>query len=245
MHIQIDEVIGRAKQGVTEPYICRSTEKELYYVKGKGAGYPSLIKEWIAGQLAKSLNLPIPTFGIVYVPQELYEIGRKSGLQSLGYGPLFGSREIANANEMSFRNLESLSIELKRDIVAFDWWIMNGDPTLTDAGGNPNIIWSETTHEPYIIDHNLAFDDAVTLNSQLESHMFADALSGICKDSSLQVHYNSQFQGALSHLPRIVDDIPERWLYVDDEESIEIELTIESVETKLKRCNQNTFWERT
>lgn len=245
MHIHIIEVVGRAKQGITEPYICRSEENALYYVKGKGAGYGSLIKEWIAGQLAICLGLPIPPFSIVYVPQELYEIGRRDTLQDLGFGPLFGSREIPQTNELTFLNSTAISTELKRDIAAFDWWIMNGDRTLTDVGGNPNILWSETVSAPYIIDHNLAFDETVTLRSQLQSHIFADALDGICEDSRLQTYYNERFQDALSQLPRMIGDIPERWHYIDDDQSIEINVSIETVEAKLQRYQEQAFWERT
>lgn len=158
MYIQVEEVLGRAKQGATEPYICRCEEKNLYYVKGKGAGYGSLIKEWIAGKLALHLNLPIPTFAIVDVPKALYQAGAGGLLSSLGFGPLFGSQEIPNCNEISFYNASTLHLDLKREIAAFDWWIKNGDRTLKDPGGNPNILWSETTNEPFIIDHNLAFD---------------------------------------------------------------------------------------
>jgi len=245
MHIHIEEVIGRAKQGITEPYICRCSDNTLYYVKGKGAGYGSLIKEWVAGRLAECLKLPIPSFAIAWVPKELYELGRKDLLQDLGFGPLFGSREIPNTNEMSFLNSESIPTQLKRDIAAFDWWIMNGDRTLTEVGGNPNILWSETANVSYIIDHNLAFDEAVTLHSQLQGHIFAEALAEICKDEALQTHYRDSFQDALSHLPSILSDIPQRWHYVDDEQSIEINFSIDEMEHRLKRIQERAFWERT
>ena len=58
--IEIVEVIRRTQQGVTQPYICRSEDGELYFVKGRGAGYASLAKEWVAGCLAKRLGCPYP-----------------------------------------------------------------------------------------------------------------------------------------------------------------------------------------
>ncbi|WP_409527298.1 HipA family kinase [Rhizobium sp. BK591] len=51
MPIEIEEVLRRSDQGVTRPYICRGADGKLYYVKGKDAGYESLVKEWIAGTL--------------------------------------------------------------------------------------------------------------------------------------------------------------------------------------------------
>ncbi|MBY5566622.1 hypothetical protein HFO55_05050 [Rhizobium leguminosarum] len=200
MPIEIEEVLRRSEQGVTEPYICRGDDNKLYYVKGKGAGYDSLVKEWIAGHLARRLGLPIPTFEIVHVPHELYEIGRHEALRDLGFGLLFGSEQIPNVNELTVLNVESIHGDLRRDIAAFDWWVRNGDRTLTAAGGNPNILWSETSGQPFIIDHNLAFDDGVTLLSQLESHIFGGSLAEICDAPNLQILYRAKFEDALSEL---------------------------------------------
>ncbi|WP_137136901.1 HipA family kinase [Rhizobium sp. FKY42] len=245
MPIEIDEVLRRSEQGATEPYICRGSDGKLYFVKGKGAGYDSLIKEWVAGQIALHLGLPVPRFCIVTVPRELYEAGRDGPLRDLGYGLLFGSENVENANEMSFVNILQAPAELKHDIAAFDWWIQNGDRTLTDAGGNPNLLWSETEHRLVVIDHNLAFDEEVTLHSQLQSHIFRSSLSEICDQTDLQDRYNSRFEQALMELPQILGDIPERWHYVDDACTVEINLSLGRVEDTLKRHRVPAFWERT
>ncbi|PPJ48903.1 hypothetical protein C0075_03350 [Rhizobium sp. KAs_5_22] len=113
------------------------------------------MKERVAGQLARQPGLPIPRFCIVTVPRDLYEAGRDGPLRDLGSGLLFGSENVENANEMSFVHIQHAPADLKRDIAAFDWWIKNGDRTLTDAGGNPNLLWLETTHRLVVIDHNL------------------------------------------------------------------------------------------
>ncbi len=245
MPIEIEEVLRRSEQGVTEPYICRATDNKLYYVKGKGAGYDSLVKEWIAGHLARRLGLPMPRFSIVDVPRELYEIGQNESLRDLGFGPLFGSEQILNVNELSVLNIASIPSELKRDIAAFDWWVRNGDRTLTEAGGNPNILWSETSGQPFIIDHNLAFDDGVTLLSQVECHIFGGSLVEICDTPALQAIYKARFEEALSDLPNIIGDIPERWHYVDEGKTIESQFSVDAVEASLQRYQMQTFWERT
>ncbi|MBO9135511.1 MULTISPECIES: HipA family kinase [Rhizobium] len=245
MPIEIDEVLRRSEQGSTEPYICRGSDGKIYFVKGTGAGYASLVKEWIAGHLARQLGLPIPPFCIVTVPQELYEAGRHGALSALGAGLLFGSENIENATEMSFINVQHAPTDLKRDIAAFDWWVKNGDRTLTDAGGNPNLLWSETAHRLVVIDHNLAFDEEVTLHSQLESHIFRSSLSDICDQEDLQGHYNARFEKALTGLPKILGDIPERWHYVDDACTVDINLSLDRVENTLKRHRVPAFWERT
>ncbi len=245
MPIEIEEVLKRAEQGATRPYICRGVDEKLYYVKGKGAGYESLVKEWIAGALARRMGLPIAPFDLVHVPKELYDLGRNINLGALGSGLFFGSEHITESNELSILNIEAIATELKRDIAAFDWWIMNGDRTLTQAGGNPNILWSERTNLPVIIDHNLAFDYGVTLNSQLASHVFAGSLAEICDDPLLQAGYRQRFDQAMSELPNIIGDIPGRWHYVDDHETMEIAFSIEAVEAILQRHQMRAFWERT
>jgi hypothetical protein len=245
MRIEIDEVLKRSHQGVTQPYICRGADENLYFVKGKGAGYASLVKEWIAGQLAIRLGLPIPQFRIVTVPLELYEAGREGALRDLGAGLLFGSENVESANEISFVNVQQAPEVVKRDVAAFDWWIQNGDRTLSDTGGNPNILWSETERRLIVIDHNLAFDETVTLNTLLEGHIFRSSLSDICDDVLLQEHYNARFDEALLDLPEILGDIPERWHYVDDTCTVEISLSLRRVEDTLKRHRVPAFWERT
>ncbi len=245
MPIEIDEVLRRSAQGATEPYICRGADGKLYFVKGRGAGYDSLVKEWVAGQLALRLGLPVPRFCIVTVPRELYEAGRDGALRDLGYGLLFGSENVESANEMSFANIYQAPAALKHDIAAFDWWIKNGDRTLSDAGGNPNLLWSETEHRLVVIDHNLAFDEDVTLLSQLQSHIFRQSLSEICDQTDLQDRYNLRFEEALMDLPQILGDIPERWHYVDDACTVEINLSLDRVEDTLKRYRVPAFWERT
>lgn len=245
MPIEIDEVLRRSEQGATEPYICRGSDGKLYFVKGKGAGYDSLVKEWVAGQLARRLGLPVPPFDLVNVPRELYEAGRDGPLRDLGSGLLFGSQNMENVNEISLVNTQEAGVELKRDIAAFDWWIRNGDRTLTEAGGNPNILWSETARGLFVIDHNLAFDDEVTLNSQLESHIFRGSLVEICDRPDLQDHYNARFESVLAELPDIFRDIPERWHYVDDARTVDISLSLDHIEATLQRQRVIAFWERT
>ncbi len=245
MPIEIDEVLRRADQGVTEPYICRGADGRIYFVKGRGAGYDSLVKEWIAGKLALRMGLPVPRFCIVAVPHELFEAGRNGALRDLGSGLLFGSESVESANEISFTNVQKATAELKRDVAAFDWWIRNGDRTLSDTGGNPNILWSETDRRMTVIDHNLAFDKTVTLHTLLESHIFRSALIEICDRTELQSHYGDLFEDALLGLPEILGDIPDRWHYVDDACTVDISLSLHHVEDTLRRHRVPGFWERT
>ena len=71
--IQIIEILGRSEQGMTRPFICRGEDNNIYFVKGVGAGRRSQVCEWLAGNLALELGLPIAPFRIVDVPFALAE----------------------------------------------------------------------------------------------------------------------------------------------------------------------------
>ena len=245
MPIEIDEVIRRSEQGSTQPYICRGSNDKTYYVKGKGAGFGSLWKEWIAGSLALQLGLPIAAFSLVHVPKALYDVGRTNVLADLGFGVLFGSEHVESSSELSVMNAGFIQDKTKRDIAAFDWWVKNGDRTLTENGGNPNILWSESCQRPFVIDHNLAFDSAVTLISLLESHIFAPQLQEICEQPSLQRHYQGRFEHALESLDGIFRDIPQRWHHADEAETVKVNFSIDAAIAILERHRSKDFWKRT
>ena len=71
--IKITEIIRRATNGITKPFLCKASDEKTYYVKGKAAGNSGLIKEFISAKLAQTLKLPIPLFQILYVASELIE----------------------------------------------------------------------------------------------------------------------------------------------------------------------------
>ncbi len=87
--IQVVEILGRAEQGMTHPFICRGDDDNTYFVKGIGAGRRSQICEWVAGRLALDLGLPIAPFKIVDVPEELVAVS--PDCRELGAGPAFDS----------------------------------------------------------------------------------------------------------------------------------------------------------
>jgi hypothetical protein len=218
--MQIVEVVRRTEQGVTQPYICRAEDGFLYYVKGRGAGFPSLIKEWICGSLAKRFGLPVPDFAILEMPMALYRIGENGLLAELGHGPVFGSKEIPGSNELSMTEAACLDGGFKRDLAVFDWWIMNGDRTLSPSGGNPNILWSLPAGIPYIIDHNLAFDASTTLPTMEAGHVFGQMLTEVAASPEMQKAFAERFSACLADWNRILDQSPRRWTFLDDRQTV-------------------------
>ncbi len=65
------------------------------------------------------------------------------------------------STEITFANRSIVSKTRRRDLVAFDWWIKNGDRQLTEIGGNPNLLWTPESDSMVVIDHNMAFDGGV------------------------------------------------------------------------------------
>jgi hypothetical protein len=174
MTVRIVEISARSTQGVTRPFLCRADDGWLYYVKGRNAGWRALISEWLAGQLARRIGLPVPDFKQALVPRELVEWSAREDIADLGSGTGFGSQVVANADELTYLYISQIDEVLRAKILLFDWWTANADRTLTEHGGNPNILWVHRDHKPYVIDHNLAFDQA-GLADFWSNHVFASS----------------------------------------------------------------------
>ena len=71
--LQIQTIIGRAEQGITSPFICMAENSLEYFVKGLHATRASQINEWIGGNMAQALSLPVAPFDLLKVGEELYE----------------------------------------------------------------------------------------------------------------------------------------------------------------------------
>jgi hypothetical protein len=240
MTVQIIEILGRAKQGMTLPFICRADNGKTYFVKGIAAGRRSQICEWIAGSLGLKMELPIAPFACVYVPEELTE--SNLAYKDLGYGLAFGSCKQMIV-ELNYAGISQVDVELQRSVLAFDWWIQNEDRTLSSIGGNPNLFWKPETEELLIIDHNQAFDRNFSIENFQQCHVFQQQTDLLFKDNTYHSHYVRQFNAALRHWDEIYNDLPKEWLYIDPEQTIPIDFDLNDILKTLQRCTTSTFWE--
>lgn len=183
MMIQIIEILGRAKHGVTKPFLCKGEDDQLYYVKGTGshAGHRSLLAEWIAGHLAQAFGLPIAPFKIVEISPALIEVGPPEW-SSLGSGAAFGSQVLPFAQELQWSQLSLIPKEIQQDILVFDWWLHNADRSLTEKGGNPNLLWDTQHQKLAVIDHNIAFDPDFDARDFFENHVFRGQSASVFED---------------------------------------------------------------
>lgn len=230
MSVQIVEIMGRSIQGITRPFKCRGDDGHFYFVKGRGAGRRSQICEWIAGQLALRLGLPIAPFDIVEVPQMLMDLDLSGELQELG------------VVELSVSHLAHVPAEVQRDVLTFDWWVCNADRTLTSLGGNPNLFWNIERQELVVIDHNQAFDRTFSEADFGDSHVFIDQWSALAGDWVYQQELARKFAAAMVDWEAICNTVPPEWWFVDTEQTVPTDFNVAATRQLLMRFQAQNFW---
>lgn len=245
MHITITEILSRSEQGRTLPFLCRADDGELYYVKGNYAGRRTMCCEWVAGRLARLVGLPTPEIRIAEVPVPLIQASDRPDAQDLGTGLVFASRLIDDAEELTISSLSRVPEAQQRWVLLFDWWVRNEDRTLTEWGGNPNLVWSASTGGLRVFDFNLAFDE--TLDEARFWQVHACRASAAGWDLAFQAEAGTMLAEALRHLPEIWQELPLDWLHVDGDAKVEAILQQAEVQASLG-CFQSgpeasdTFW---
>jgi hypothetical protein len=234
--------MDRSKQGITRPFICRADDGHTYFTKGLSAGRRSQICEWIAGQLAVHLELPIPPFRLVDVPEELFSIHTADNLQTeLGTGFAFGSRK-SNANELLISQISEIPLSVQHNVLAFDWWIRNGDRTLTAQGGNPNLFWDIETSSLVVIDHNLAFDADFSAQNFVQAHVFHGQWDAMVSDNPYQEKLKCKFGSAMENWKAICTTVPSEWWFSDAEQTMKTNFDLQAIYKILMRFQEPDFW---
>lgn len=241
MTVQIIEIMRRSDQGMTRPFICRGDDDHTYFVKGRGATRRSQICEWIAGNLALKLNLPIAPFEIVEVSPELLLIASDEVSRDLGEGPAFGSRK-STVVELSKSLLPNVLSEVQCDILAFDWWVRNGDRNLTETGGNPNLFWDVEKKSLVVIDHNQVFDPNFSKADFLALHVFSGQQHALFGDWVLRQQYTTRLAAAMEDWSAICHNLPRAWWFIDAEQTIPTKFDLNEVYTSLMRFQDESFW---
>ena len=235
MTIRIVEIIGRSAQGVTRPFLCRGDDGQQYYVKARGAGRRALIAERLAGRLGLQLRLPIPPFVQAVIPSELIQFSVRDDVHELGVGIGFGSQVVPNVDELTYPFVAQIAPELRARILLFDWWVANGDRTLSPDGGNPNLLWSHHGQQLHVIDHNLAFDEAAR-DGFWEEHIFRASVSDWTADFRKEM--TGRMTAAVASLPQWWREMPPSWTEID------CGLELAAVQRLLSRFDRDprTFW---
>jgi hypothetical protein len=146
------------REGGSLPGLVEADDDGLYVVKFRGAGQGprALVAEWLAGELARAIGLPVPDIvGVEVDPalgdaepdEEIHDLVRASGGTNLGMDFLPGALAF---NPAAATAGELIDADFAADLVWFDAFITNPDRTAQ----NPNLlVWHS---RPWLIDHGAA-----------------------------------------------------------------------------------------
>jgi len=160
-------------------------------------------------------------------------------MNSLGPGPAFASRCISPVYELNMSMIPDISLKVQQDILIFDAWVRNSDRTLSELGGNPNLLWDG--EKAHVIDHNLIFEPELSTIDLRESHVFRGQLNNIFEDYLLRDEFQTRMQSALTGWSGWWDTLPEEWIELNDELQ---SLSQEQIYQQLEQDAQGDIWKR-
>jgi hypothetical protein len=210
--LEVTQIIRRADQGATRPFLCKADDGNMYFVKGRSASNEELIKEWLGAHIAKGFGLPVPPVEILQLPVELVDLYGDEALNDLGITYAFASRQVDYVTELKLEAVNNIRTELQKKIFIFDFWIQNEDRTLTEQGGNPNLLWDDVTSELHVIDHNLIFDTQFDADTFRKSHVFKSSYESVSSDWIERQRFQDMMLKALHYWDEAWDSLPEEWV---------------------------------
>lgn len=238
-YIQIREIIKQADAGYTKPYLCQGADNVTYIVKSQDSlPAEQLVYEWVSAGLASAFSLPCPKPVIIYGFGSL-----KMSARCYDNDFSFASPLVENAIDLSFDQSQKLDKNFKRDLFTFDYWIQNGDRTLSKFGGNVNLLYDSAQLKSVVIDHNLAFDTNFKPNSFSRMHVFGyDNRPKFKIDLVDQCELGQRMDAAMNSLNSIVDNMPNEWRD-EANDRMNCDVIDDHIRPILERCNKPNFWQ--
>ncbi|HZG61390.1 MAG TPA: HipA family kinase [Anoxybacillus sp.] len=205
----------KLQRGISSPFLVQLNNQSLYVVKFKNnpKGPRVLVNEFVAGELAKLLNLPVPSFKILPFPPP------NSGHQ-------FCSKYIPKAFGLPKNPPAKHLISNRKEIIGlilFDYWINNIDRHRNNILLKQN---SNGMYHVYIIDHSHCFpghhrwsihslrNGPQKLKSRSVHHWIASLLDDFSEfDECLEKIMNISKES----LRKIISSIPQDWDVSHDE----------------------------
>ncbi|WP_140484815.1 HipA family kinase [Flavobacterium sp. GSA192] len=218
--VNVIRYITPLREGGSLPALAEADDDFKYVLKFRGAGHgvKALIAEFLGGQIAKQLSLPVPelvfahldeAFGRTEADEEIQDLLKFSQGLNLGLHYLSG----AITFDAAANDCEAL---LASKIVWLDAFITNVDRTFKNTN---LLIWKK---ELWLIDHGASFyfhhswinweKTALTPFTLIKDHVL------LPKASKLE-EAHSQYSNLLNDaiLKEIVNQIPEDWLQWEDQ----------------------------
>ncbi len=212
---RVTALLGRASSGVSiRPFICEDDRERILYVKPYGSLVSSLISEWLAARLAVEMELPVPIYDVVEVPDGL---GAAAGESELRPGPAFASESLGpGAADLLPRDLGRIRPALLAEALAFDAWIHNGDRILGSMGGNPNAMLVSPGSRFYLIDHDNGFDPDFDSHVLIGMHP-GRAQAGHWLDAARRDQWTERARKAFDKFGGFWQELPPEWVEEDGE----------------------------
>lgn len=230
--LRVVDIVRRMEQGLTRPFLVRTEDEALYVAKGRATTQRGQCAEWLCAHLGQALGLPMPSFSLLDVSQALVSAFGPDA-EDLGAGIVFGSLLQQPVQDLVLPQVVGVDAELRRRVLAFDWWVENADRSLTERGGNPNLLWCAAEPRLLVIDHNLAFDAAFDVTRFFETHVFrfdADALFG---DWVNRADMQQRLCAALPAFDTACASFPESWKWIDSERTLPLGIDWYAYRTRL------------
>ena len=225
--VNVTRYITPFREGGSLPALVEADDNFKYVLKFRGAGHgvKALIAEFLGGQIAKFLGLPVPelvfanfdeAFGRTEGDEEIQDLLKFSQGLNLGLHFLSG----ALTYDAAANDCDAL---LASKIVWLDAFIINVDRTFKNTN---LLIWKK---ELWLIDHGASFyfhhswtnweTTAKTPFALIKDHVL------LPKASKLEAAHE-EFTSKLnpSVIKEIVNQIPEDWLHWEDQNSTPTEI---------------------
>jgi hypothetical protein len=235
--LEVEELQEKATQGRTEPYLCRLSDNQLYYIKGPQATTKGLINEAVCAYLGTAFDLNVPPYQTAYLPAQLLKYD-DAARRILGDGDtvVFASRHLPSLLELTPSLQQTMPIQFAKDLFLFDYWIQNEDRTMSLTSGNPNLFLDAHSNNYVVVDHNLAFDPQYDFARHAPLHLSCHYWFHQQHDQLWRDYYHPKLEIALHGFAQYAASLPQEWLLAEPDYLAQITATLALFRT-------DEFWE--